>query len=102
MLPVLVHPPGASTGCPLTFSVDHGRSPLLVSVADVRRIIGFDSPPQDRSGDPPVVTLVSTFQWLKQFRAIATRFDKLADGYQAGRRVASLILWLRELASAMT
>lgn len=36
------------------------------------------------------------FNRLKQFRAVATRFDKLADRYQAGLRLASLILWLRE------
>ncbi|MYQ97565.1 MULTISPECIES: IS5 family transposase [unclassified Streptomyces] len=36
------------------------------------------------------------FNRLKQFRAIATRFDKLADHYKAGIRLASLILWLRE------
>lgn len=36
------------------------------------------------------------FAHLKQFRAIAARFDKLADRYQAGIVVAALILWLRE------
>ncbi|MFE2051598.1 IS5 family transposase [Streptomyces sp. NPDC059459] len=36
------------------------------------------------------------FNRLKQFRAIATRFDKLADRYKAGIHLASLILWLRE------
>lgn len=36
------------------------------------------------------------FNRLKQFRAIATRFDKLADRYRAGLHLASLILWLRE------
>ncbi|GGR10279.1 hypothetical protein GCM10010219_13650 [Streptomyces netropsis] len=36
------------------------------------------------------------FARLKQFRAIATRFDKLADRYRAGIVVAALILWLRE------
>ncbi|MFJ8429648.1 IS5 family transposase, partial [Streptomyces sp. NPDC094021] len=36
------------------------------------------------------------FNRLKQFRAIATRFDKLADRYRAGIHLASLILWLRE------
>lgn len=36
------------------------------------------------------------FGRLKQFRAIATRFDKLADRYRAGVHLASLILWLRE------
>lgn len=36
------------------------------------------------------------FARLKHFRAIATRFDKLADRYRAGLIVASLILWLRE------
>nr|WP_241835851.1 hypothetical protein [Streptomyces sp. TSRI0261] len=33
-----------------------------------------------------------------RFRAIATRFDKLADRYRAGVVLASLILWLREAA----
>ncbi|GAA2957209.1 hypothetical protein GCM10020227_64520 [Streptomyces flavovirens] len=36
------------------------------------------------------------FGRLKQFRAIATRFDKLADRYRAGVHLAALILWLRE------
>ncbi|WP_374228279.1 IS5 family transposase [Streptacidiphilus sp. ASG 303] len=36
------------------------------------------------------------FNRLKQFRAIATRFDKLATRYRTGLVLASLILWLRE------
>jgi transposase len=36
------------------------------------------------------------FSRLRQFRAIATRFDKLAARCLAGLRVASLILWLHE------
>ena len=36
------------------------------------------------------------FNRLKQFRAIATRFDKLAARYRAGLHLASLILWLRD------
>ncbi|GGV99340.1 hypothetical protein GCM10010230_25230 [Streptomyces narbonensis] len=36
------------------------------------------------------------FGRLKQFRAIATRFDKLAVRYKAGVHLAALILWLRE------
>ncbi|MFB6628221.1 IS5 family transposase [Streptomyces sp. NPDC056374] len=36
------------------------------------------------------------FNRLKQFRVIATRFDKLATRYKAGVHLASLILWLRE------
>jgi transposase len=35
------------------------------------------------------------FSRLKQFRAVATRFDKLAARYRAGVVIASLILWLR-------
>lgn len=38
-----------------------------------------------------------SFNRLKQFRAIATRFDKLATRYKAGVHLAALILWLREL-----
>lgn len=36
------------------------------------------------------------FNRLKQFRSIATRFDKLAARYRAGVHLGSLILWLRE------
>ncbi|MEU4091715.1 IS5 family transposase [Streptomyces sp. NPDC026673] len=35
------------------------------------------------------------FARLKQFRAVATRFDKLAARYQAGVVIAALVLWLR-------
>ena len=31
----------------------------------------------------------------KQFRAVATRFDKLADRYQATIAVADIFIWLR-------
>jgi hypothetical protein len=31
----------------------------------------------------------------KQFRAVATRFDKLADRYQATIMVADIFIWLR-------
>ncbi|GAA4887200.1 hypothetical protein GCM10023237_00360 [Streptomyces coeruleoprunus] len=37
------------------------------------------------------------FSRLKQFRAVATRFDKLAAHYRAGVVIASLILWLRNI-----
>ncbi|MGW3044168.1 IS5 family transposase [Kitasatospora sp. NPDC001159] len=36
------------------------------------------------------------FARLKQFRAVATRFDKLAARYRAGVLIASLVLWLRD------
>lgn len=36
------------------------------------------------------------FGRLKQFRAIAPRFDELAARYKAGVHLAALILWLRE------
>lgn len=38
------------------------------------------------------------FARLKQFRAVVTRFDKLADSCRAGVVMASLILWLRTAA----
>ncbi|MGH9003930.1 MAG: hypothetical protein ACRDYV_12455, partial [Acidimicrobiia bacterium] len=31
----------------------------------------------------------------KQFRAVATRFDKLADRYQATIIIADIFIWLR-------
>jgi transposase len=36
------------------------------------------------------------FSKLKQFRAIAARYDKLASRYRSGLLLASLILWLRK------
>lgn len=36
------------------------------------------------------------FSRPKQFRAVATRIDKLAARYLAGLRLASLTLWLRK------
>ncbi|GAB2499961.1 hypothetical protein GCM10027187_75680 [Streptosporangium sandarakinum] len=35
------------------------------------------------------------FAKLKQWRAVATRYDKLAGRYLAGVTIASLLLWLR-------
>jgi transposase len=32
--------------------------------------------------------------WLKQWRGIATRFDKRAANYRAAVMIVSLILWL--------
>ncbi|GII63494.1 IS5 family transposase [Sphaerisporangium krabiense] len=37
------------------------------------------------------------FGKLKQWRAIATRFDKLASRYLAGATIGCLMLWLRQL-----
>ncbi|MFD1930659.1 MULTISPECIES: transposase [Nonomuraea] len=36
------------------------------------------------------------FAKLKQWRAVATRYDKLASRYLAGVTIASLMLWLRQ------
>jgi transposase len=36
------------------------------------------------------------FSKVKQFRAIAARFDKLASRYSSGLLLAGLILWLRQ------
>ena len=33
--------------------------------------------------------------WRKQWRAVATRYDKRAATYRAGVVLASLILWLK-------
>jgi transposase len=57
-----------------------------------------------RGGRPPVFDRVRYRQRnqverlmnrRKQFRAVATRFDKLADRYQATITVADIFIWLR-------
>ena len=35
------------------------------------------------------------FNRLKQFRAVATRYDKLKDRYEATVTIASIMVWLR-------
>jgi transposase len=35
------------------------------------------------------------FNRLKQFRAVATRYDKLKDRYHATVTIASIMIWLR-------
>jgi transposase len=61
-----------------------------------------------RGGRPPVFDAETSkhrnvvercFNRLKQFRAIATRFDKLATRYRAGLELASLIPWPGQPAS---
>ncbi|MER6304361.1 transposase, partial [Kitasatospora sp. NPDC001539] len=62
------------------------------------------APPARGGGRPPAFDKTAykgrnvverCFARLKQFRAVATRFDKLAKRYRAGVVLASLILWLR-------
>jgi hypothetical protein len=40
-------------------------------------------------------TIERCFNRLKQFRAVATRYDKLAARYQATVAVADIFIWLR-------
>jgi transposase len=37
------------------------------------------------------------FNWLKQWRGIATRYDKLPESYVAGITLASILIWTRPL-----
>ncbi|MDH6138016.1 transposase [Kitasatospora sp. MAA4] len=61
-----------------------------------RGALGGRPPAFDRTAYRERNVVERCFSRLKQFRAIATRFDKLADRYRAGLVLASLILWLRE------
>jgi hypothetical protein len=51
------------------------------------------------TGPAELVTCDQTIERLmnrrKQFRAVATRFDKLADRYQATITIADIFIWLR-------
>ncbi len=57
-----------------------------------------------RGGRPPIFDPVRykdrnqverAFNRLKQFRAVATRYDKLKDRYHATVTIASIMIWLR-------
>jgi transposase len=57
-----------------------------------------------RGGRPPIFNpdryrdrnqIERAFNRLKQFRAVATRYDKLRDRYHATVTIASIIIWLR-------
>jgi transposase len=56
-----------------------------------------------RGGRPPnfnaertrTVTRWTAFNRLKQFRAVATRYDKHKDRYEATVTIASMMIWLR-------
>ena len=38
-----------------------------------------------------------SYQAIKQWRALATRYDKLAITYRAGLRIRAVVLWLQAL-----
>ncbi len=57
---------------------------------------GGRPPASDRELDQACNVVERCFNRLKQFRAIGTRFDKLATRYKAGLHLAALILRLRE------
>ncbi|MFC8722807.1 IS5/IS1182 family transposase, partial [Kitasatospora sp. NPDC057198] len=74
------------------------------TVPERRYQIAGRAPRASRGGRPPAFDRTACkgrnvvercFAKLKQFRAVATRFDKLASRYRAGVVLASLILWLR-------
>jgi transposase len=57
-----------------------------------------------RGGRPPIFNpdrykdrnqIERAFNRLKQFRAVATRYDKLRDRYHATVTIASIMIWLR-------
>ncbi|ALO91308.1 transposase [Streptomyces hygroscopicus subsp. limoneus] len=60
---------------------------------------GGRPPAFDQQGCKDRNVVERCFNRLKQFRALATRFDKLAARYRAGLHPASLVLWLRVLPS---
>jgi transposase len=61
-----------------------------------RGSLGGRRPNFDRDAYKQRNVVERCFGRLKQFRAIAARFDKLATRYRAGVHLASLILWLRD------
>ncbi|MFE9443985.1 IS5 family transposase [Streptomyces sp. NPDC006602] len=60
-----------------------------------RGSLGGRRPPFDPEAYKHRNVVERCFSRLKQFRAVATRFDKLASRYEAGLHPGSLILWLR-------
>lgn len=73
---------------------------LIPSQMAARRVfvgpVGGQPPAFDAERHKARNVVERCFSRLNQFRAVATRFDKLAARYPAGLRLASLVLWLRE------
>ncbi|GGS37872.1 hypothetical protein Snoj_28790 [Streptomyces nojiriensis] len=61
-----------------------------------RGALGGRTPAFDKTAYRGRNVVERCFARLQQFRAIATRFDKLADRYRAGIVLAYLVLCLRE------
>ncbi|GAB2491769.1 hypothetical protein [Streptosporangium sandarakinum] len=59
-------------------------------------------PTTDGRGRPWRNLVERCFGKLKQWRAVATRFDKLAGRYLAGAVIASPMLWLRHAELSVT
>src|ERR1039457_2695208 len=91
----------------LTSPGQHGDSPRFIPVMDAIRIPrrGKGRPRAPPGGRPPVFdpghykqrnTVERCFSKLKQFRAVATRYDKRERIYQGTIDIASIRIWLRD------
>ena len=73
------------------YSLDIKRLPATVEVINCRAgSLGFDPELYKRYN-----VLERCFNRLKQFRAVATRYDKLKNRYEATVTIASIMIWLR-------
>jgi transposase len=89
---------GSNAGCGAGASLPKSQSTATRSPTVSRGARGGRRPAFDKAIFRDRNVVERCFARLKQFRAIATRFDKLAVRYHAGLVMASLILWLRDVA----
>lgn len=50
----------------------------------------------------PFAVVERSYQAIKQWRALATRYDKLAVTYSAGLLIRAVVMWLQALGDALT
>ena len=83
---------------PITIGVGNSAKALRKSITTAQRVTppAKEQPPRARKAEFVVCdqTIENFFARLKQFRAIATRYDKRARHFLAAIHLAAVAIWL--------
>lgn len=84
---------------PITLGVGNGAALRLLLLAPAQRVAppAQDQPPRARQAEFVICdqSIENLFAKLKQYRAIATRYDKRACNFLAAIHLAADVTWLK-------